>query len=151
MATSSGELCPECGHQPRVVVAVAHPGMRSLIVDLLARQHRAWAVAAVDGAAELIAAMASPPDVLVMDAADFTHRGGRPVSFPVQHILVMGPEPDSAYRRATLDQGAGGWMSRDDVGDELTSMIRRVLGCPPQGPGPPPARHSNAEAREVAP
>lgn len=43
--------------------------------------------------------------------------------------MVIGPEPDSAYRLAALAQGAGAWISRDRVGEELGPEMRRMLGC----------------------
>jgi len=89
-------------------MAVAHHAMRALIVDLLARQQPGWAVSAVDGPAEVGAVLAWNPDVTVVDAADFAGCcGDRLGSFPAKRVVVIGPEPDPAYRQATLDKGAG--------------------------------------------
>jgi len=103
--------------------------MRALIVDLLACQQPDWYVSAVDGVAGLGAEPAWPPDIVVIDAASFFGScDGRLGRFPVQHLVVIGPEPDPFYRQATLDRGAGAWLSRDDVSDELGPAISILLG-----------------------
>jgi len=153
MAATQGEVCPAYDRRPRVVVAVAHHHMRALIVDLLARRQPGWAVSAVDGLAEVGAVLPRHPDVAVVDAADFAGCcGDRLGSFPVDRIVVIGPEPDPFYRQATLDQGAGGWISRDEVCEELGSVIGVVLGCSPRPCQPPTnlPRHPPPRSKEDA-
>ena len=124
--------------RPHVVVAVAHRGMRALIVDLLGRDHGCWTVSAIDGVAGLRAAVTSRPDVVVVDAADFgCCCGGRLGSFELDRVVVIGPEPDPAYRRAVLERGAGAWLSRENVAEELRAALRVSLGCT-NGRSPPP-------------
>jgi len=153
MAATQDEVFPACDPRPRVVVAVAHHAMRALIVDLLARQQPGWAVSAVDGPAEVGAVLAWNPDVTITAAADFAGCcGDRLGSFPAKRVVVIGPEPDPAYRQATLDKGAGAWVSRDDVSEELGSAIDVVLGCSHR-PCPPPAnqpRHPPPRSKEDA-
>ncbi|MCZ7537240.1 MAG: hypothetical protein M5T61_15930 [Acidimicrobiia bacterium] len=43
---------------------------------------------------------------------------------------MIGPEPDPAYRRSALAQGAAAWVSRDHLGEELAAAVRTALGCP---------------------
>jgi DNA-binding NarL/FixJ family response regulator len=70
------------------------------------------------------------PDLLVIDAADFPACCFSAFAhIPRQRIIVIGPEPDPSYRRAALDNGAGGWLARDEVAEHLGREMRRVLGC----------------------
>ena len=121
---------PVAGPGPRVFVAVRHPGMASLIRDLLTAQHRAWVVTIVTGdrsLAEVVAA--DPPDAVIVDAADFPDcccSGLR--DFPPGRVVVVSPEPDTAYRTAALASGAGAWVAREAVGDELVPALRAMLG-----------------------
>ena len=136
MTTGPGNVCPVCAGRPQVVVAVAHRAMRALIVDLLAAEHGCWAVSAVAGMAGLVGAITTQPDLVVVDAADFAACCcGLLGSFPLDRVVVIGPEPDPAYRRATLDRGAGAWLSRDLVADELSAALRLALDCS-HGPVP---------------
>lgn len=130
MATTPGEWCTACSTRPQVAVAVAHRAMRTLIVDLLAHGDR-WAVSAVDGVAGLGDAVSALPDLAVVDAADVKAcRLGVLGSLALGRVVVIGPEPDPAYRRAVLDQGVGGWVTRDSVAEELSSALSLALGCP---------------------
>ena len=140
-----------CAHHPKVVVAVAHRGMRERIVDLLARDHGCWAVTSVRRAGAFEDAISCDPDLIVIDAADFEACWtGRLTSVPLHRIVVIGPEPDPAFRQVVLDHGAGAWVSRDLVGEELSGVLRVVLGCT-HGPCPPSGRtvcpfHKNGPA-----
>ena len=137
MTIGPGDVCPVSAGRPQVVVAVAHRAMRALIVDLLAAEHGCWAVSAVAGMAGLVGAITTQPDLVVVDAADFAACCcGLLGSFPLDRVVVIGPEPDPAYRRATLDRGAGAWLSRDLVADELSAALRLALDCCSHGPVP---------------
>jgi DNA-binding NarL/FixJ family response regulator len=79
--------------------------------------------------------------VVVVDTVDFPaccHAALN--SLPPERVIVVGPEPDAAYRTAAVSLGAGGWVSRDRIGDELASAVRTALGCPrdrcPEGTAP---------------
>ena len=51
-------------------------------------------------------------------------------------MIVVGPEPEAAYRHQALALGAGGWVCRDHVGEEVSAAMRAALGCR-HGPCPP--------------
>ena len=128
--------------RPHVVVAVAHRAMRSLIVDLLDRDrnrdsgldHGRWVVSAVDSMSELGDAASSHPDLVIVDTADFAGCCCRlPASFALDRVVVIGPEPDPAYRQAALKLGAGGWLSRDCVAEDLCDALCSALACSQRG------------------
>ncbi|MDQ2826703.1 MAG: hypothetical protein M3Y04_07075 [Actinomycetota bacterium] len=117
--------------------------MRSLIVDMLSREHSSWAVSAIDSGPGHRDAVSVPPDLVIIDAADFSGCSQGPLAdFPAGRTVVIGPEPDPSYRRAVLDRGAGAWLSREDLGEELSGALRQILGCshcpcpPPDGDAP---------------
>lgn len=116
---------------PTVLVAIAHEPMRRLIADLLAADHRCWSVHVAAGADGLPAALtAGPPDLVVVDAADFARCCRDSLgAVPAARMVVIAPEPDGAYRTAARRQGAGGWLSRDAVAEEIAPQLRRALGC----------------------
>lgn len=122
-----------------MVVVVAHRGMRALIVDLLARDGGRWVVSTIDGVAELDKQSPNIRDLLlVVDTADFDACCRQlPASFPIHHVVVIGPEPDLAYRQAALRRGAGAWLSRERVAEELHDCLCSALGCA-CGPHPAP-------------
>ena len=134
------EVCAVPAGRPHVVVAVTHHAMRSLIVDLLDRDHDhdhdhgRWVVSAVDSVSELGDAASSHPDLVIVDTADFAgcccHL---PPSFALDRIVVIGPEPDPAYRQAALNRGAGGWLSRECVAEELCDALCSALACSRRG------------------
>ena len=113
-----------------VVVAVAHPALRGLIVDLLERDADCWRVRPVGNAHELADALAADePALLILDDADFADFGVANHRFPHEQIIVVGSEPDAAYERAARQGGAGAWLFGDRVGEELVPSMRSVLGC----------------------
>ncbi len=120
--------------RPHVVVAVAHYVMRALIVDLLDRGF--WAVSAVDSLSELGHVASAHPDLVIVDTGDFESCCRElPESLALNRLIVVGPEPDPAYRQAALSRGAGAWLSRDcvaeDLGDALRSaLVRARVACP---------------------
>jgi hypothetical protein len=65
----------------------------------------------------------------VIDTADFPACFTALAHIPRDRIIVIGPEPDPAYRKVAMSNGAGGWLPRDDVGSTLSSEVRRLLGC----------------------
>ena len=140
MAALPRHECAVCAHHPHIVVAVAHRGMRERIVDLLARDHGCWVVTPLGGLGGLDDVISSDPDLIIIDAADFAACwSGRVTSVPLHHVVVIGPEPDPAFRQAVLDRGAGAWLSRDLVGEELNGVLRSALGCT-HGPCPRSSR-----------
>ena len=132
--------CPVCDGQPRVLVAIRHPGMRHLTGDLLAREYHCWVASDLAADEPLADALAnSHADLVVVDAADFpgcclaTLHG-----FPPARAVVVGPEPDPGYRAQALANGAGAWIPRERVGEDLGPAMRSILGCV-HDPCPPPA------------
>ena len=117
--------------KPSVLVAVANRPLRHMIVDLLEQHPACWKVQAVADQPALAAAVAiGQPDLVVLDTGDFARfcRETAEVVDP-RRVVVIGPEPDAAYERAALRAGAAAWLSRDRVGEDLTTCIRVALGC----------------------
>ena len=123
--------CPVCDGEPRVLVANRHPGMRHLTGELLAREYHCWVASDLAPGQPLADALAeSRPDLVVVDAADFPEcclatLGG----FARARAVVIGPEPDPGYRAQALADGAGAWIPRERVGEELGPAMRAILGC----------------------
>jgi len=145
------EHCPVCDGEPRVLVAIRHPAMRRFTRELLARDHGCWLATAIGPAEPLRHALARwHPDLLVLDAADFPSRC-RPVPdrFPTDRVIVVGPEQDRSYRAAALTAGAGGWVARDRIAEDLGAAMRCALGCH-HDPCPPEARCGRGAGRSDA-
>lgn len=127
----SPQECLVCTGTPSVVVAVANHTLRRLIVDLLGRDGPCWQVRDIAGQAELAAAVAvAEPDLVILDTGDFARfcRDSAGSVAP-QRVVVIGPEPDAAYEHAARRAGAGAWLTRDRVGEDLSVCMCRVLGC----------------------
>lgn len=121
--------CRACSRTPTVLVAVAHPALRTLTWELLGRDHGCWDVRKLDDRALLgPAVQASPPDLLIIDASDFP-RCCREVlgDYPPERVVVIGPEPDEAYQRSARRAGAGAWLASDRVAEDLTKGMRTAL------------------------
>ena len=130
MTVTPAEVCNGWVDPPSVVVAVAHRAMREFIVELLNREQGHWAVSAVCSVAELDDVVASYPDLVVVDTADFAGCCRQlPTSFPLGRVIVIGPEPDPAYRQAALRRGAGAWLSRERVAEELCDALCSAHAC----------------------
>ena len=121
-----------------MLVAIAHPLMRELTLELARsrprllayhriRRQRSRKRHPVDGL----------PDLVVLDTAslDECPCGCADNRFPCHRMVVIGPEPDGAYRSAALHVGAGGWVARDVVAEQLSNAMRAALGCT-HGPCP---------------
>ena len=135
------DACPVCDGEPRVLVAIRHPGMRHLTGDLLAREYHCWVASDVAADEPLAGALAnSHPDLVVVDAADFPDCCAATQDFPRSRVVVIGPEPDPGYRAQALANGAGGWIPRERVGEDLGPAMRTVLGCVHDPCPPRPAK-----------
>lgn len=123
--------CPVCDGLPRVLVAIRHPGMRRLTADLLASKYHCWVARDLphgEGLAGMLAAQ--NPDLVVVDAADFPECCRRDLNrFPASRVVVIAPEPDPGYGAHALTNGAGAWIPRERVGEELGPAMRSILGC----------------------
>lgn len=114
-----------------MAVVLTHPAMRAMIVELLDREAGCGSTIAVPGPDGLPALLAETPvDLIVVDGADFPACcRDRLAGFPLDHVVVIGAEPDDAYEAAALEQGAGAWLPRDHVGETLAATLHHVLGC----------------------
>lgn len=131
-SAAPGDGCPLQATLPVVLDAIRHPVMRRWSDELLAAEPGCWTVAQPEAGEMLVNAIArTEPDVVVVDTVDFPACCLAALdAFPRGRVVVIGPEPDPAYRRAALAQGAAAWVSRDHVGDELGAAVRTALGCP---------------------
>lgn len=143
------ERCPVCDGSPLVLVALRHRVMRSWTDELLRTEHGCWSVAQPAAGELLVDALArTGPDLVVVDDADFPACCRTALDlFTPGRVIVVGPEPDDAYRDRALSAGAGGWVCRDHVGDELSAAMRIALGCE-HAPCPPPRRPDVAAGAE---
>ena len=125
------EHCPVCDGTPRVLVAMTHPAMLRFTRQLLERECGCWVASeAHRGAILAMAVDETSPDLVVIDAADFPACCLAALDrIPRERVIVIGPEPDHAYRDAALANGAAAWVARDEVADRLGAEMRRVLGC----------------------
>ena len=130
MTTTPAEVRAVSPGQWHVAVAIAHSAMHRLVVDLLKRDHGRWVVSAVDDVSDLGSADSAHPDLLIVDTADFAACCRRlPASLPPGRVIVIGPEPDPAYRQAALRGGAGAWLSRECVAEELCDALCSAQAC----------------------
>jgi DNA-binding NarL/FixJ family response regulator len=143
------EPCPVCDRVPTVLVAIRHSVMRRWTGELLASEHGCWAVVEPHGREMLADAIdRAQPDLVIVDSVDFPACCEAALrALPSARVIVIGPEPDRAYRSRALALGAGGWVCRDHVGEELSGAMREALGCRhhPCGPGTPPSRSPSEE------
>ena len=148
---SEQHWCPVCDATPVVLVALHHPMMRRWTEELLATEHGCWEVTQMDGEELLADAMARiRPDLVVVDASEFPACCQAALDrMPPDRVMVVGPEPDTSYRTLALTNGAGGWVSRDHVADELSSAMRAALGCCHE-PCPPSQRPSATSTAGVS-
>ena len=123
--------CPVCDGTPRVLIVVRHPAMLRFTRELLEREFGCWVASeACTGPRVGRLLQRHAPDVIVIDAADFPACClGAFAEFPRERVIVIGPEPDASYRAAALTSGAGAWLPRERVGEDLSRELRRVLGC----------------------
>lgn len=114
---------------PLVLVAIRHPTMRRFALELARREHPDWVATEPETAEMLVAAVSRvDPDVLVVDDGDFPSCCEAAIAaFPPSRVVVVGIEPDGAYEAAAFRAGAGAWVARDRVGEELGAVLRDVL------------------------
>jgi len=123
--------CPVCGVTPRVLVAIIHPAMRALTCELLEREFGCWVSAVLGHDQRLAEAIEHDrADLVIVDGDHFPSCCRAALRrFPPERVIVIGPEPDESYRAAALASGAGAWIPRDRVGDDLAAEMRRVMRC----------------------
>lgn len=102
--------------------------MRGLIVDLLKRDGGRWVVSAIDSVSKLSDISPLCPDLVVVDIADFAAVHQQLAAhFAIDRVVVIGPEPDPAYRQAAMSRGTGAWLSRERVGEDLCDALHSTL------------------------
>jgi DNA-binding NarL/FixJ family response regulator len=148
--SSTTESCPVCDTSPTVLLAIRHPVMRRWTGELLTSEHGCWTIAQPRRGEMLAAAIdRTRPAMVIVDSVDFPECCRAALgALPRDRVIVVGPEPDQAYRNAALANGAGGWLSREHVGDELSRAMRRVLGC--RHDPCPPARTGAGSLRSAS-
>lgn len=111
----------------QVLIAVRHPAMRRLIVDLVEVLGREVVVATASGQSITRYAPLGHGDVIIIDDSLFVEvsRAGQTVP-PEVAVIVIGPASDSAYHQAALASGANGWLSPDRLGEDLGAELARV-------------------------
>lgn len=136
--------CPVCGGRPRVLLVMQHPTMRRFAQELIEREFGCWVATEICTDDALIRTLDQvTPDLMILDAATFPNCCRAALTHIAhERIIVIGPEPDPSYRAVALAGGAGGWLPRDRVGEELASEMRRVLGCV-HDPCPPSHRNGD--------
>lgn len=125
------EWCPVCSVSPVVLVALRHEVMRRWTEELLSAEHGCWA-ATKPARGELLAdAIARTwPDLVIVDEVDFPACCRAALDrLPPDRVIVIGPEPDAAYETLARSRGAGGWVCRDHVAQELSAAMRAAMGC----------------------
>lgn len=130
--TAQGCACAGQAERPVVLDAIRHPHMRHLSAELLTAAGGCWTLSTTrDDEMVADAVCRCDPAVVVVDSIDFpTCCRAALKSLPPQRVIVVGPEPDPAYRAAAVSMGAGGWVSRDRIAEDLSAAVRSALGCP---------------------
>lgn len=137
---------PVAGPSPVILVAISHPTMKALTAELLERDGACRVTGVTGDDEELgVAIDRHHPQLVVIDTARFPGSCREALRhFPAGQMIVIGPEPGHEYRAAALAAGAGAWIARERIGDELVLAVRRLLaGRDP----PPPERLPTGSAR----
>lgn len=122
--------------------------MRRWTIELLKTEHGCWTVVQPRVGEMLVDAIGrSQPELVVVDSVDFPACCRAALdALPPERVIVIGPEPDHAFRDQAVARGAGGWVARDHIGEEVSGAMRGALGCPHQPCPPSPARRAAVES-----
>jgi hypothetical protein len=135
-----------------VLVAIRHPAMRRFTCEILDAEGGCSVVVELERGITPADALARwRPDLVVIDTGEFPECGARALpGFPADRVIVVGPEPEGDYRAAALAHGAGAWISRDRLGEDLPLEVRRMAaqlpGWTAGAPGRPGAHPAPALA-----
>ncbi len=81
---------------------------------------------------------------MIVDTADFAGCCRQlPGTLALARVMVVGPEPDPAYRYAALHCAAGASLSRERVAEELCDALRSAHVCACESHPAPMARYPN--------
>lgn len=116
----------------RLLLIDDHPIVRAGCVRVLQQRPDLEVVEAETAAAGLAAALASPPDLVIMDLNLPDRRGldllaefGR--SFPSARTVVFSMYEEAAFVTAAMEAGAQGYVTKNDDPDSLLEAIDAAL------------------------
>lgn len=110
-----------------VLVAIRHRVVQDLVCETLQQDGSCSTVTPEDGEMLAEALERYAPDLLVVDTGDFPSCCREALrSFPRHRVVVVGPEPEQDYFRSAIGLGAGAWISRDELADDLQSVVRAL-------------------------
>lgn len=119
------------GTPPRrwtVLVAIHHLLVRDLAREVLQQGGTCSTVTPEDGEMLADALARCAPDLLVVDTGDFPACCREALrSFPRDRVVVVGPEPADDYYHSAIGLGAGAWISRDALADDLLTRVLALL------------------------
>ncbi len=128
MTTTRADVYAVSAPRPHVGLVVAHRSLRALIIELLERDRGCWTVSAIGSVSEIGHDASLHPDLAIVDTAVIaTVRRQLSPTFALARVVVIGPEPDPAYRQAAVRFGVGEWLSRDCIAEELCSALHSAL------------------------
>ncbi|MFI7000004.1 response regulator [Nocardia sp. NPDC050175] len=117
----------------RVLLAEDQGMMRDALALLLGLEHDIEVVGqAGDGAEVLPAALASRPDIAVLDI-EMPGRSGLDITadlrreLPSCKILILTTFSHPGYLRRAMDNGASGFLAKDGPIEDLVAAIRRIM------------------------
>lgn len=127
-STGSLTATRACGS---ALVAIRHHPMRRLTRRVLEDGCPACVVDELGEGELLVEAIERVhPTVLIVDAEDFPACCREALAaFPPERVMVVGPEPESAYRVAALSIGAGAWVARDSIADDAAAAVQAMLAA----------------------
>jgi DNA-binding NarL/FixJ family response regulator len=119
--------------RPRVLLADDHPGLISVIRQLLARNDCEIVGSVEDGALLLAEAARLQPDVIVLDlfmpAMDGLNACRELTRMlPRARIIVLSVEEDAVVKQVVLEAGAFAFIEKRALGTDLLPAIRAACG-----------------------
>jgi DNA-binding NarL/FixJ family response regulator len=130
MSRSAATAEPASPTIPRFLIAMRHPTSRRYVSDLIEQHCRCWIATTSPDGDEVIAALDElRPDALLIEAS-LLNETATDLGKRTTHLVVIGPQPDDAYRDIALRAGADAWISRDQLATQLVPAIEH-LQCDP--------------------
>jgi hypothetical protein len=116
---------------PTVLVAIRHPAVSRLACEVL--RHDCGCTRVTELGQDLLkdALQRCRPDLLLIDTGDFPACCHHALAaFPTDRVIVVGPEPARDYRDSALSHGAGSWIARDYLAEQLPGEVHRLSHHP---------------------